>query len=390
MGTAPFFDTDRYGAMDRWQAVRCAAHLEMLDEVAQMDRNEAWTYDGAASMPGWLVARYGLSHHTASEWTRVAHAIQELPAIRAAFAAGRMSWDQVRTVTRFATPTTDDDLAEDTPAMSVTQLRKLAKEVKLEDVQNVHHDRFFSWTFDEKHPIVDFHGRMVDADGAILVKALTRIAESMQTVDDAYEPFEARCADALLQLASQGLGDDSDPDRATAVIHVNAETLALNTGHGTVEDGPLIVAETARRLVCDSRWQVSLEDSNQNVIGIGRISRRIPPWLGRKLRNRDNGCRFPGCERNRWIHFHHLVHWAQGGPTDLDNLITVCPKHHRLIHEAGWRISGDPNGEVIWLETPGTPFPRDPNKPQPRKPYYYSDECFLPDRLRGSTDSDTS
>ena len=122
METAPFYDTDRYTAMDKWQALRCAAHLELLTDVARMDREEAWTFDGASSMAGWLVARYGLSHHTASEWVRVAAAIEELPALKAAYGAGRISWDQLRTATRFATPEIDDDLAAEAPSLSVREL----------------------------------------------------------------------------------------------------------------------------------------------------------------------------------------------------------------------------------------------------------------------------
>jgi hypothetical protein len=212
----------------------------------------------------------------------------------------------------------------------------------------------------------------------------------IQPVDDAYEPFEARCADALVQLASMYLGADSDPDRATAVLHVDAALLATGDGQAAIEDGPALVAETAMRLVCDSRWLVSLEGPEGNVIGIGRVSRRIPPWLARLLRQRDKGCRFPGCERTLWVHFHHLVHWAAGGPTNLDNLITVCPNHHRLVHEAGWRISGDPNGEVVWLQPGGTVFPTHPDQIWPPKTYVYSDEAYLPDRLRGTAAVDTS
>ena len=389
MGTAPLYDTNRYTELDRWFTVRSAAHLEILDEVARMDREEAWTFDGASSMAGWLVARYGLSHHTASEWVRVAAAIGELPALRAAYGSGRLSWDQLRTVTRSATPETDDDLAAEAPSLSVRELSRRTRKVKLADVEAAHHGRFLTWKFDDEHPVLDISGRLVDSEGAILVKELTRIASRMQAVDDAFEPFEARCADALVQLASQGLGADSDPDRATVVVHV-AATTAAGEGTGEIENGPFITSETARRFLCDSRWQVSIDDPDAGTVGIGRVSRRIPAWLGRKLRDRDRGCRFPGCERNRWVHFHHLIHWAHGGPTDLDNLITLCPKHHRLVHEAGWHISGDPNDDVVWLRPGGSPFPDDPDRIWPPKPNYYSDEIYLPDKLRGSSDEDTS
>ncbi len=100
-------------------------------------------------------------------------------------------------------------------------------------------------------------------------------------------------------------------------------------------------------------------------VGIGRTSRKIPGWLSRQIRRRDNGCRFPGCERTRWAHVHHLVHWADGGPTDLDNLASLCTYHHRLVHEGGWRITGDPNHELIFLRPDGRPYrPR----PQPLRP----------------------
>lgn len=123
MGTAPLHDTDRYTVMDRWHMVQCAAHVELLDDVARMDRDEAWTFDGANSMAHWLVNRCGLSHRTANEWVRVAHSIQELPALRAAYRAGRVSWDQLRAATRLATPETDDELAAEAPEIIPDRLR---------------------------------------------------------------------------------------------------------------------------------------------------------------------------------------------------------------------------------------------------------------------------
>lgn len=357
MGTVPLYDTDRYTALDQWHMVHCAAHLELLDDVARMDREEGWTYDGATSMAGWLMTRYRLSRTTATEWTRVAAAIQGLPAIRAAYGAGRMSWDQVRNVTKFATRETDDELAAAAPSLSVAELNRRAREIKLEDVQEVHRTREFSWTFDENLPVLWFHGKMVASDGVELVKTLTRLASQMPAQPGGtYESFEARCLDALVMLASQQRGSDRDPDRATAVTHIPLSVLTKDEGEASYEDGTALLAETARRLVCDARLQVSLEDDDESVLGVGRMTRTIPPWLARILRKRDHGCRYPGCSRTRWIHFHHLIHWAQGGPTDLDNLISVCPFHHRLVHEDGWRISGDPNAEVTWIKPDGNPF----------------------------------
>lgn len=95
--------------------MRCPAHLELLTDVARMDRFEDWTFDGANSMAHWLVNRYRLSRRTAAEWVRVARAIEELPALAAAYGSGRMSWDQLRAATRVTTPGTE---AESTPTGS--------------------------------------------------------------------------------------------------------------------------------------------------------------------------------------------------------------------------------------------------------------------------------
>ncbi|MCH7741904.1 MAG: HNH endonuclease [Proteobacteria bacterium] len=56
------------------------------------------------------------------------------------------------------------------------------------------------------------------------------------------------------------------------------------------------------------------------------------------LRQRDRGCRFPGCGQSRWVDAHHIKHWVDGGETRLDNLITLCRYHHRLLHKGSYRI----------------------------------------------------
>ena len=73
----------------------------------------------------------------------------------------------------------------------------------------------------------------------------------------------------------------------------------------------------------------------------------------RALRFRDRGCRFPGCERTSWLKAHHLVHWARGGGTDLDNLVLLCHAHHRLLHEGGWSTSGHPSGALRFHDPTG-------------------------------------
>ena len=162
-----------------------------------------------------------------------------------------------------------------------------------------------------------------------------------------------RAADALALMASEALGRDGDPDRATVVVHVSAEHLATGTGPAVIDHGPVIAIETARRLACDANWLVTVDGPDGAPLGVGRRTRRIPAWLKRMITERDEGCRFPGCGRTRWTHAHHIRHWANGGPTDLDNLITLCGYHHRMVHNEGWDIRGKPNGQVDWVNPNG-------------------------------------
>ncbi|MGH2687411.1 MAG: DUF222 domain-containing protein, partial [Actinomycetota bacterium] len=159
------------------------------------------------------------------------------------------------------------------------------------------------------------------------------------------DSYWMRCADALVQLASAGLAEDADADRACIVVHADAESLVAGEGGtATLECGLLLASETVRRLACDARVQLAVHGGDGQPVGIGRQSRVVPAALLRLLRHRDGGCRFPGCGRARWLHAHHIRHWGDGGRTDLDNLVLLCGRHHRFVHEARWRIEGDPHG----------------------------------------------
>src|SRR5579863_1841232 len=113
--------------------------------------------------------------------------------------------------------------------------------------------------------------------------------------------------------------------------------------------GP-IHPEIARRIACDAvRTVVTVaptpDDSSWMLgtppvpLSVGRATRTIPSSIRRALVMRDQGCRFPGCDRPpAWTDGHHIIHWADGGPTELANLVSLCRSHHRQVHEERWRI----------------------------------------------------
>jgi hypothetical protein len=163
------------------------------------------------------------------------------------------------------------------------------------------------------------------------------------TTDWNTEPATVRNADALADLARSALAAGgaarSGGEPCEIVVHVDAETLAADDvqDRSELERGPALAAETVRRLACDASI-VRIVERDRVPLSVGRRTRTIGPGLRRALRSRDRGCRFPGCTHERFLHAHHIQHWARGGPTDLDNLVQLCSFHHRLIHEGGFSV----------------------------------------------------
>ena len=152
-----------------------------------------------------------------------------------------------------------------------------------------------------------------------------------------------RRADALAWMAERTFEPRDAPvlapDRHEIVVHVAADVLADGrAGRCEIEDRTAIAAETARRLCCDAGIVPVVDGPNGEPLSVGRRTRSIPPAVRRALASRDRGCRFPGCPATHRLHGHHVQHWAEGGETSLDNLVLLCPTHHRLVHEGGFDV----------------------------------------------------
>jgi hypothetical protein len=169
------------------------------------------------------------------------------------------------------------------------------------------------------------------------------VAAAVQPGD---RPRGARMADALLAAVqaavTAGGRDTSGADRDTLVIHLDAEDLAaapfaakdlpvpVETPQGTL---PAMSRRVLRRMACEAGLVLVSTDTHGTPMDVGRRERRLSTALRRALLARDRSCRFPGCGAPRHLHAHHIWHWADGGPTDLDNLVLLCAFHHRHVHE---------------------------------------------------------
>ena len=155
--------------------------------------------------------------------------------------------------------------------------------------------------------------------------------------------FPQRRADALVLMAEHYLASDSaeltslkGAERCQLIMHIRADSRNIDL------NGRWLLPNAARRLACDASLLVVQEDEVGNVLDIGRKTRIIPPAMARALAIRDSGCQFPGCCETRYTEGHHIKHWADGGETKLDNLVTLCRYHHRELHKGSFFLSLKP------------------------------------------------
>ncbi len=354
------------GAIDAVHARISCAQRELFCLIGEVDRRETWRDEGARDTAHWLSMRYGISGWKARRWIGAAHALEGLPRLSEALASGDLGIDKVVELTRFASRGTEAGLIRWASEVSCAAVRRrgdLAARVTREELADAERDRSLSWWYFDEGRRFGLEAELPAAQGAIVARALERVARQVPVMPEEEGPWSApaRRADALVAFCSARLASDADPDRATVIIHARAEALQDGSGNAEIEDGTVIHPETVRRLLCNARVQTVVEDPVGDVVGLGRMSREPSAWMVRQVRYRDRGCRFPGCGTRAFTEAHHIVWWRHGGRTDLDNLLLMCSFHHRLVHEHGWSVTRGPDGVVRWLRPGGARYRAGPS-----------------------------
>ncbi len=341
-----------------------AAACEWLVEV---DRRQLFLADGARDLGQWLSARYGLRHSTAVQLVAVARRLQDLPLLRQRFSDGTLSLDQVDAISRLATPGSEAELIEETMGLSTAALDRAARRANppaSEDERSVWERRFLLIQNSLDGLEGRLHARLPGAEMQIVESAIRSRADAIppNPETDRFDPYPVRLADGLVEVCTT-TGDQSSA-LVQVTLHADLDALTTDTettGVAELQAGPVIASETARRLSCDAIVETAVHDDCR-VLGVGRLTRTIPGWLRRQLWHRDAGCRFFGCPHKGWIHGHHIQHWADGGPTDLTNLVLLCSFHHRFLHEHGWTIEGDPDTKLTFHKPDSSIYP--PPRPE--------------------------
>jgi hypothetical protein len=198
---------------------------------------------------------------------------------------------------------------------------------------------------------------MLDAEAGALVLTALAAASAPRGPDDRRSAPQRR-ADALVEICGTSLdhgqlgnGSVVRPHLlVTAPLQALTPTAPRRPGDVTASErtdgvgevawtGPL-VDEALRRLACDASVRRVLLDPDSLPLDVGRSTRSVPAHLREALAVRDRGCVAEGCDRpTAWTEAHHVVHWAEGGRTALDNLVLLCRMHHRKVHEGRWQFT---------------------------------------------------
>jgi len=362
MGTEELAETFRtLGGLGR------AIEAQRLEVLAVLDEREAFRQDGALDAGQWVAATDAVPVAEGRMRARVAERLRELPALREVSAAGRVSFPQLRWLVELADHETDAEWAEKGTAYAPATLERLVKQQRgrsRDEALRQHRRRSFRWWRDPKGFGKRFTGLLPDEAAEAVIRELTaRASEAGSEPDGAYEPFDSRCADALVAVCGAAAGDAGRPE---VVVHV---PVGFDRAP-TLPDGTPLSVETVRRLACDSTGWLLVENPDGTVAGYGRRRRLVPEKMRIRLKVRDGDtCRFDVCDRRRGLRAHHIAWWGRDeGLTEEDNCILLCPAHHHLVHEGGWTISGNPRDGTVRFHRPGWgaarcagPVPVDPH-----------------------------
>ena len=350
------------------------ANYHFLKMLAEFDNRQGWKEHGVKCCSHWLNWKCNISYCAAREKIRVAHALEKLPKINHAFANGKLSYSKVRAMTRVATDDNEEVLLNVAEDFSASHVEKLVNKYKLvdEDQQiivppedddarelNYYQDENGMWVITAKLPQVE---------GGLMVKAIEEVIRQTNTSNSKNastpaEAFKQKRADALCAITEHyiatakvdGIKALAGHERCQVVLHIEKDNQHI--------DGFRVSKRNAERFSCDAKVLSVLEGENGEVLNLGRNARTVSPSLKRVLDMRDTTCRFPGCTCNRYVEYHHVKHWSDGGETKPENLVKLCRHHHDLIHNGHFTVEWRNNnwlfktmsGEVI------SPSPNFPN-----------------------------
>ncbi len=372
-----------------------ALTARFLDYLAEFDTRHGWSGHGILSCAHWLSWKTGLSRRTAQEHVRVAHALQELPVMRSAFAAGTLSYSKIRALTRVATVEREEELVRFSHSATAAQVERICAAMRTVDrnLQEGADDQERErppesgarWRWNDDGSLT-VSVKLNAVDGAHLLAAIVRAEyERTRTANDPELPSQpdlwanvpCNIAPALVAMADAVIAGIAMPQ-----IAPGAEILVHEVdGVPSLDHGPQLRSVERDEAECGAAIRTvghaagapvdETGDHDDGGVQIGgtRLGpvlrwgrrRRVPTAaLVRVVAMRDRGCRAPGCGRTRHLHIHHVMPWSAGGTTDPDNLIMLCSQHHRQLHQGEFSIESLGGQRFAFRGTGGQPLEEAP------------------------------
>jgi hypothetical protein len=305
--------------------------------------------DGFGSVAAWVISVTGDPPAVCRTQVRVARSLRHMPLVLQAFTRGELSEPRVRLLAD-ARDFSPDIFSRDEPLL-VSQARSLSSRVfplalshwrRLADPDGALADA--GKAFERRRlcvsatwaGMVRLDGDLDPESGEVVIKAIGSLAAPWALDRDDTRSPQQRRADALVEICRRHLDSGAFPEQGGVKPHL-ALTVSLEALQGRslvdLEAGP-ITAESARRLGCDATVSRIVSGPGREPLEVGRATRTVPAGLRRALDLRDRGCTHPGCDvPAHWCDAHHIVHWAHGGRTDLENLRLLCRRHHGWAHD---------------------------------------------------------
>ena len=407
--------------LERMRAQLDAARIEV---ASRLEQSGVVGDLGWASTKDFLTAVSGGRQGAGGGLLRLAAGLEGLPEVRSALTEGWLSWDKARVISsRVGLLPRVDHLRRAAARSMLAKARELdatdldrawptvvgeidpdgallGRELDLPQAERAaHRARFLAFTPDELGGF--WIKGYSDAEGAEEVKAtLLPLAAPVSTepgacggvpVDlvagrrgtrcpdpecahDGRDPREAGAWmwDALVEVCRRAQGIEVLPEthgvRPRLAVSVEFADLRKELGAvGKLPGDQSLSAAATRRLACDADIIPFVLGSRSQVLDVGRTQRLVTAAIWVALVARDRHCTFPGCRRlPSACDAHHIIHWADGGPTSLDNLALLCRRHHGIVHHTGWRLEIRPetrrpvwhppprrgDGRLTWLLSP--------------------------------------
>ncbi|MBI5157630.1 MAG: DUF222 domain-containing protein [Acidimicrobiia bacterium] len=352
----PMFTADLVDLLVERHRVVVSVEAQCLELVGELVRRGGHEDLGYRSLVSLLCDRLGISAGVARGMIRLATALEEMPATRVALQLGVLDLPRVRLLVsaREANPILfaehESGLVDTIEGLAMDQVgRVLGYWCQQADLDACERDaeslreqrRLFVSTVGG---MVHLDGRLDPVSGQVVITALAALTDAANLDGDDHRSPAQRRADALTDLCRGHLDHGDLPTQRTerphVVVHLSLEALEGRAGHPCeLDDTGVIAPSQARLLACDARVTRVITGSGSQVLDVGRTTRVVPAAMRLALMVRDRGCVIPGCGApRRWCDAHHIVHWADGGPTSWANLVLLCARHHTLVHEGKVRL----------------------------------------------------